>query len=82
MVHYVENVSIVMDTLKKYQYEPSSIQSSEKCYDELYQFLSDEGQTFSRKEALLWSESLFTEGSRNPYRRNPEASQVHGSYLR
>ena len=67
MVHYVENVSIVMDTLKKYQYEPSSIQSSEKCYDELYQFLSDEGQTFSRKEALLWSESLFTEGSRNPY---------------
>lgn len=67
MVHYVKNVAIVMDTLKKYQYEQSSIQSSEKCYDELYHFLSDDGQAFSRKEALLWSESLITEGSRNPY---------------
>ena len=67
MVHFVENVAIVMDALRKYQYEHSSIQSSEKCYDELYQFLSDEGQAFSRKEALLWSESLITEGARNPY---------------
>ena len=67
MVYYVENVSIVMDTLKKYQYEQSSIQSSKKCYAELYKFLSDEGQAFSRKEALLWSKSLITEGSRNPY---------------
>ena len=67
MVHFVKNVAIVMDALKKYQYEHSSIQSSEKCYDELYQFLSDDGQAFLRKEALLWSESLITEGSRNPY---------------
>ena len=67
MVHYGKNVAIVMDTLKKYQYEPSTIQSSEKCYGELYQFLSDEGKAFSREEALLWSESLITEGSRNPY---------------
>ena len=67
MVHYGKNVAIVMDTLKKYQYEPSTIQSSEKCYGELYQFLSDEGKTFSREEALLWSESLITEGMRNPY---------------
>lgn len=67
MVHYEKNVTIVMDTLKKYQYEQSTIQRSEKCYDELYQFLSDEGQVFSRKEALLWSESLIPEGSRNSY---------------
>ena len=67
MVHYVNNVAIVMDTLRKYQYEQSSIQNSGKCYDKLYQFLSNEGLAFSRKEALLWSESLITKGSRNPY---------------
>ena len=43
MVHYVENVSIVMDTLKKYEYEPSSIKRSETCNDELYQYLSADG---------------------------------------
>ena len=67
MVHYVNNVAIVMDTLRKYQYEQSSIQNSGKCYDKLYQFLSNKGLAFSRKEALLWSESLITKGSRNPY---------------
>ena len=29
MVHYSKNVAIVMDTLKRYQYEPSTIATSE-----------------------------------------------------
>ena len=67
MIHYEENVAIVIDTLKKYRYKPRCIQHSEKCYTLLHDFWGSDCHSFIKDDALSWSRSLSADGSRDPY---------------
>lgn len=90
MVHYEENVTIVIDTLEKYRYGTRAISMSKKCYTQLKLFIEDVGSiSFSAEQAQGWCETQVAETYRNQYklavyRLNDvyEHGRVWGSHLR
>ena len=52
---YEKNVSVVTDTLVKYQYDSRSLRLAQRCYDELKCYM-EEGKiiAFSQEAALEW----------------------------
>lgn len=69
MVHYKKNVTIVINTLKRYRYGPRSISMSEKCYGAFKSSIEDAGITlFSEERALGWCETQVAKTYRFQYR--------------
>ena len=69
MVHYEENVTIVIETLKKYRYGTRAISMSGKCYARLKLFTELEGIAFFSPElALRWCETQVANTYMSQYR--------------
>ncbi len=69
MVHYEENVTVVIDTLKKYRYGTRAISISEKCYTQLKASIEDAGGvSFSVERAFNWCDTQIAKANRKPYR--------------
>ena len=52
---YEQNVSVVTDTLVKYQYDSRSLRLAQRCYDELKCYMEEGGIiAFSQEAALEW----------------------------
>lgn len=52
---YEKNVSVVMDTLSRYQYNSRSLHLAQRCYDELKRYMEEVGIiAFSQETASEW----------------------------
>ncbi len=83
---YEKNVSVVTNTLAKYQYDSRSLHLAQRCYDELRRYMEEEGIiTFSQETALEWCKLKVSKTYQNQFANAIQRLTdvyVHGQILK